>query len=345
MMGSTEMLPTVPLTSSGPTTTVVGFGCADLFRIPSSTKRQRLLGAAYDAGIRHFDVAPMYGLGVAEREVGAFARRHRDSVVIATKFGIAPTGAGRALGHVQAPIRMLFAELPTLRDRVRSQAAGPASGRFGQMLYSAVGYTRASAQASLENSLRELGTDHIDLFLLHDPMPHSVLAEELHDYLESERTAGRIRTWGIAGEPEPSWGVQKAFSRPVPVMQIRDDVFLRSLRRRSMADDSVGMITFGVFGRALPRLVAHIISDQERSRRWSEIVGADCTDRETIASFLLRDALRENRSGSVLISTVHPWRLWAAAELATDLREIDPALDRFLRLVRDELPSPSVSAE
>ncbi|HET9153536.1 MAG TPA: aldo/keto reductase [Solirubrobacterales bacterium] len=51
----------------------LGFGCASLMRLPSRRRRQALLAEAFEQGIRHFDVARMYGLGAAEGELGRFA--------------------------------------------------------------------------------------------------------------------------------------------------------------------------------------------------------------------------------------------------------------------------------
>src|SRR4051812_14671879 len=112
-------------------TTALGFGCAGLFREPSSQKRLQLLDRAFDCGIRHFDAAPMYGLGIAERELGRFSRHRRDSLVIATKFGIEPTPVARGLARVQGPIRRLLAAAPPLRQAAMSTAAGPSSGLAG----------------------------------------------------------------------------------------------------------------------------------------------------------------------------------------------------------------------
>src|SRR5438034_11765342 len=100
--------PPMRTTSLGGTdieTSVLGFGCADLFREPSRARRLHLLEAALDTGIRHFDAAPMYGLGRVEGILGTFAGGRRDSLVIGTKFGIAPTPAGRTLALAQAPIQ------------------------------------------------------------------------------------------------------------------------------------------------------------------------------------------------------------------------------------------------
>jgi D-threo-aldose 1-dehydrogenase len=96
---------TARLGDTGIETSVLGFGCADLFREPDSARRRRLFEAAVDAGIRHFDAAPMYGLGLVEGELGRFAQGRRDRLVIATKFGITPAPAARALARAQAPIR------------------------------------------------------------------------------------------------------------------------------------------------------------------------------------------------------------------------------------------------
>ncbi len=41
----------------------IGFGCASLMKITRRRERENLLAAAYDLGIRHFDVAPLNGFG------------------------------------------------------------------------------------------------------------------------------------------------------------------------------------------------------------------------------------------------------------------------------------------
>ena len=75
------------LLGTGVLTSAVGFGCAGLFRIPRREARRWILDSAYDAGIRHFDVAPMYGLGSAEAELASFLKSRRDNVTITTNSG------------------------------------------------------------------------------------------------------------------------------------------------------------------------------------------------------------------------------------------------------------------
>ena len=328
-------LPTVMIGPDGPRTTSLGIGCAGLFRVSSASRRAHLLHTAYDAGIRHFDVAPMYGFGLAERELGAFARRRRADLTIATKFGMRPTPVARYLARVQGPIRNLVETRPQLRERVRERAAGPAKGRVGRVLFTPEGYDASGARKSLERSLNVMKTDYIDLLLLHDPLPGSVRSDEVAAYLEDAQARGAIRSWGIAGEPEPTAAVARSFREQVPILQVRDDVLLKSLRR---VPSGSGFITFGVISGALPILTRHVTTDRSRRDRWYSEIGLDCGNPEVATSFLLRAAARENSRGVVLFYSVHPPRIRSAARvIASAMMSDDPVLDAFLSLVDLEL--------
>ena len=109
----------VRLAGTDITTSSLGFGCAQLMRISSTKHRQRILHAAYDAGIRHFDVARMYGLGAAEGELGQFAQSKRDQLVLATKFGIDINPRGGLAARSQGMARRLIALFPALRKVAR----------------------------------------------------------------------------------------------------------------------------------------------------------------------------------------------------------------------------------
>jgi D-threo-aldose 1-dehydrogenase len=315
-------------------TSVIGFGCAGLFRQPSRARRRQLLETALDAGIRHFDSAPMYGLGVADSELGRFARGRRDRIVIATKFGISPTPFARVLARVQGPVRRVLSAAPALRERARAAAPGPAAGPAGGTLYRATGYDARAARGSLERSLRELRTDYIDVLLLHDPVPGDVRSDDIRGYLEDARTTGLIRAWGVAGEPTPTVEVVRRLGPRVPVLQVRNDILLRSTTHAE-CDQAQARIVFGVIGQALDRIVAHVGSDEARRRRWSDAVGANCGRAEEVASLLLRDALAENQGQPVLFSTVRPERIHSAVKAATTAP--DAGLEAFRSLVAGEL--------
>jgi D-threo-aldose 1-dehydrogenase len=317
-------------------TSALGFGTAGIFHEPSKLARQRLLESALGAGICHFDVAPIYGLGLAQGELGQVLRSHREEVVIVTKVGIGLTPLARALGRVQRPARKVLQKIPSLQRQARQSATSPSSGKFGGLLYRSTFDPRA-AQRSLDESLRELDTDYIDLLLLHDPEPSQINPMEMYGLLERARTSGKIRSWGVAGEAEPISAVIKEFPGPTPVVQIRDDIFRRDASV-SLPSQCEYLITFGVLGDALPKILAHVTSIKARTLQWSDAVGADCANPETIVTFLLKDALRANARGTVLYSTTRPARIRDAVALSNcDADTSDSALDTFRQLVATQL--------
>ncbi len=113
----------VELLGSQLTVSAVGFGCGGLMQSPSRKERMAVLGSAVDNGMTHFDTARMYGLGMAEAELGAFLRTvDRSSVTIATKFGIEVGGDGPAAGPVSGPGAGVVRKVPAVRAAVKSGA-------------------------------------------------------------------------------------------------------------------------------------------------------------------------------------------------------------------------------
>ncbi len=314
------------------TSTRTGFGCAGLMQSASGSHRQRLLAEAFERGVRHFDVARMYGLGAAERELGRFARGRRGELVIATKFGIEPAGSVGRLARLQAPARAALARFPALRQAVK---------RRSDALHQPRRYDPASARASLHTSLRELGTDYVDILLIHDPAPEDLLdMAELGGALEELRRAGSLRAWGIAGEPDPCIELSGAVAPPT-LLQVRDDIFAQA---PSQLDPGRPAITFGIFAHALRRIVGHVAASGERRSRWNREVGEDCGRPEAVSALLLQDALERNPSGTVLFSTTRLERVRSATGAAESLaREGAPAsLRAFRELVLAELSAGAV---
>jgi len=333
-------LRTVMLGATGIETTALGFGCANLYRLPSVRGRSELLEAAYDAGVHHFDVAPMYGLGRAESEMGRFIRSRRNTVTVTTKFGIRPTALARVLARGQGPVRRTFEILPALREHAKTSSAGFRTGGVGSLLYATDVYDASEAKRSLVRSLRSLETDYVDLLLLHDPVPGSVRSEDVCCYLEDARQAGWIRSWGIAGEVDHAVEVAGSLCYPIPVLQLRDDVLTRPIPRSASA--GTAFITFGALGGALSKLIDYVTEDRARRKRWSTLLGADISQVEVAASMLLRAALRSNDSGVVLFSTIRAPRILQAVAAAQTLNgTLDTVLDDFLDLVSRELRSPA----
>jgi D-threo-aldose 1-dehydrogenase len=306
----------------------LGFGCAGLLRSPSAQHRQRLLAEAFEQGIRHFDVARMYGLGAAEGELGRFAKGRREQLTIATKFGIEPTGTAGRLGVLQAPARALVARAPALRQALKRRADA-----FHQPHH----YDPATARRSLETSLRELQTDYVDILFVHGPEPRDALdVAELSETLEQLRGAGHLRAWGFAGDPACCRELSEQTDVPT-VLQVSDDIFEQAL---PPIIDGPPTITFGVLADALERIVRHVGGDPARRRRWREQVGEDCAHAETVASLLLGDALDRNRGGTVLFSTTRPERIGPASAIAHGQLAGSPPLEAFRELAISELAAP-----
>jgi D-threo-aldose 1-dehydrogenase len=151
----------------------LGLGCAALGTSPPGLDDEAaasVIAAAIGHGIRFFDVAPLYGGGLAEERLGrALACLPRNDYVLCTK-----TGVTRAYGETAMP-----------RGAARRR-------EFDRWDYSAQA-TRASIQASLAR----LGVDRLDVVHLHDVEDHLDECLEAHDELQRLRNEGVVRAIGI----------------------------------------------------------------------------------------------------------------------------------------------------
>jgi D-threo-aldose 1-dehydrogenase len=317
------MLPARELSGTGFATSIVGLGCAGLFRIPERKTRRMVLDAAYDAGIRHFDVAPMYGLGLAETELSPFMKGRRADITVTTKFGIEPTLLAKGVARVQKPIRAVLAKRPAISDELKTAGQGPRSGPVGGLLYASPGYHRRSAQISLDRSLKELKTDYIDVFLLHDPIGDLITGiPELTEYLDEQCRRGRIRCWGATGESDGLPAVVQRLGQ-APVLQFKDDVFDPPLSEGPLPGGA--KITYGALAQALPALRRYLAQSPHAAASWSERLGTDLAAESSLPRLLLSVALRRNAAGPVLFSTTRPQRVEVAAEAASDAERLSVA--------------------
>jgi D-threo-aldose 1-dehydrogenase len=308
------MLPTRKLRTNDVVTSAIGFGCAGLFSIPQRRGRLAVLEAMYDVGIRHFDVAPMYGLGLAEAELASFLKHRRGNVTITTKFGIDPTLLAKGIAPFQRPLRTFLERRPNVREGLIDSGRGPHSGLFGRLLYTSAGYHCRSAQLGIEQSLHTLKTDYIDIFLLHDPMSDLINdAPELADYLDKQCLIGKIRCWGVTGRNFELSGITKRLGR-APVLQFRDDIFEVPLNATPLTGGA--SITYGSLARSLPILRRFLADSPDASDMWSERLGVDLTEESSLPRVLLSIALRRNTGGPVLFTTTKPQRGRVAAEAA-----------------------------
>jgi len=170
----------------------LGFGAAPLGNMFRDIPQQEALAtvnAAWDDGIRYFDNAPFYGAGLAEIRMGAaLAGRPRGDYVISTKVG-----------------RLILDEI----EDVSARDLGEKSDVFkhGRPNKIVNDYSKDATLRSIEDSLRRLGTDHIDIAFVHD-VAQDFYGDEWLAVFESARKGafealdrlrdeGVIKAWGL----------------------------------------------------------------------------------------------------------------------------------------------------
>jgi D-threo-aldose 1-dehydrogenase len=308
------MLPVRDLGDTGVSTTAIGFGCAGLFGLPRRQDRMAVLEAAFEAGIRHFDVAPSYGFGLAESELGTFLKRRRAQTTVTTKFGIAATVLTKTLAPFQRPARAVLARRPSTNAGMKKIAKNSDSGLVGQLLYRSPDLVVRGAQRSLEASLRALRTDYIDVFLLHDPIADRLPnPPELADYLDAQCKAGRIRCWGVTGMPDATQALRASLRWPA-VIQHLDNVFEVS---EASGDAGSARITYGALAGAVGAFGGYFAQTPEAASVWSQRLGVELQSESALPQLLLQTALARNPVGPVLFSSTKPARVGLAAETAT----------------------------
>jgi aryl-alcohol dehydrogenase-like predicted oxidoreductase len=176
----------------------------------------RALAAAWEQGIRFFDTARSYGYGESEAVLGDFLRGRREQAVIAMKFGIV---AARQSGWKRIAIsaaRKMLAIAPSARSMLQKRAASQ---------FSSNQFTIPILQQSIEESLRKLKTDCIDLLLLHSA-PASVLEQDdLLGAMERLLEAGKVRVLGLSADPDVVKVALLRKIRPLKAMQFPCNVF------------------------------------------------------------------------------------------------------------------------
>jgi D-threo-aldose 1-dehydrogenase len=197
------------------------------------------LTAAWELGVRYFDTAPHYGLGLAERRLAeGLAGRPRDELIVSTKVG-------RRLEPVSSDALddEGFA-VPATHVRVRD-------------------YSRDGVLASLESSLERLRLDRVDLLLVHDPDEHYREAlEGAFEALEELRSQGVISSYGAGMNQskmladfvrETDLDVVMLAGRYTLLEQGAQDDLLPECERRGVSVIAAGVFNSGLLARARPR--------------------------------------------------------------------------------------------
>jgi D-threo-aldose 1-dehydrogenase len=316
---------TVQVGQADRTTTQLGYGCSSVMGGMSRAQSLAVLETAFDAGIRHFDVAPLYGFGQAEACLGEFLARHSGEATVTTKYGIPPPRRQGLLSLARSVARPVIKAVPGLK-RGLSRAAVVATGTTQK-----ASFTAAEARASLDRSLRLLKVDRIDIWLLHDASLADLHDDALLRLMEDSVAAGRIGAFGVSGDRAAIDQIATARPAYVPVVQFEWSVLdapvaaTRSLRiqHRSLTEHF----------RTLHR---QLRADKARCTRWSEAVGSDLVGPETLSALMLKAALLENPAGIVLFSSKSAAHIRRNAKVAEDAT-LDAPARRLYALVQAEI--------
>jgi len=168
----------------------LGFGTAHLMGRIGSRESTRLVHAALDAGISHFDTARVYGLGDTEQMLGR-ALQKRKGVTIYTKVGLGSSRHSRFKALLHSAVRPLAAARARLDGGATAFPVPP--GLSGRNPDFTVGHVRTS----VETSLKMLRRDAIDGLLLHEASVEDV-RPELLELLETLVREGKVRRYGVA---------------------------------------------------------------------------------------------------------------------------------------------------
>jgi len=323
----------VSVFGTGIQTTALGYGCASLMGRLSKRESRRILDAAFDGGIRHFDTAPLYGYGESEALLGDFMKGRRDRITVATKFGIRPPKRSVALAAAKSAARAVVAAFPQLRRPIRRRA---------EQLTQTACFTAGECIQSLHNSLRELRTDYIDMFLMHEIAPEQI-TPELVGTLEDAQRQGLIRAYGTATTSQNTISIR---SRELPsgqLAQFPNSIF-ENILDRFPNRNATGIITHSPLGAGFQVLAGDLASNSELRASWSCDLGFDCSDLPSLGVLFLQAAMEENSGGIVLFSSVNEQHIRRNAALMDDRRYSDRQL-RSAKWLALELPGRTSALE
>jgi D-threo-aldose 1-dehydrogenase len=303
-------------------TSRLGFGCIQLTAQKSQREALSVLEQVFSLGITHFDVARAYGFGRTEGILGEFLRHKRNEVTVTTKFGIQPPSGLAGNIFIINALKKVLRPFPGLTRRAQNR--GAAMGKSGI-------FTPDSAVMSLETSLRELRTDYVDIFLLHEATVASANHEALVETLLNQVKKGKIRHLGLGSALEKLRGEADLLPAAYDVLQLNDNAVDRSITKLPNRDRRL-VITHSAFAPA--RLLRQALqAHSQMAREHSLRIGVDLAEPSAISFLLLRFALWSNPKGIVLFSSKDPQHIAANIREADSEPFDDAQMRRFVEFV------------
>ena len=263
--------------------TALGYGAMEIRgpriwrgRDLTDDQADRILNAVLDAGINFIDTA--YDYGRSEEYIGRFIGHRRDEYYLATKCGCTVVDAG---DHDETPHV----------------------------------WTRENITARLEESLRRMKTDYVDLLQLHNPSVEQVEQGELVQVLKDLQAAGKTRWIGCSSSlphlaTYVAWGVFDAFQIPYSALERRHEEWI------SRASESgAGIIIRGGVARGAPDDAG--LGSGDRWAIWDKASLDDLrAPGESRTAFLLQYTLSHPGLDTTIVGTLQPEHLQQNVEQA-----------------------------
>ena len=184
------------------------FGTGRIVNVYSKKKRQDILEKAVDVGFTHFDTAPYYGFGNSEKDLKEILRKNTN-LTVTTKVGLySPGGSNQS---------MLEVFLRKSIGKIYSNLSKPI-----------INFSIKWAKHSLEESLRRLGRNSIDIFVLHEGTHELLSTDEWKKWIESLKKDGKIRYFGLASTCNRlNTFIENNNQQIFDILQVQDSLDLR----------------------------------------------------------------------------------------------------------------------
>lgn len=255
--------------------TRLGFGAMEVRgpriwrgRTVTDDEAKTILQAVLDAGITFIDTANDYGL--SEQYIGQFLSERRNDYVLATKCGCSMVPAG---DHDETPHT----------------------------------WTRDHLLWNIDDSLKKMRTDHVDLLQLHNPTVEQVEQGKLVEALQEIKAAGKARWIGISSTVPHlpiflSWGVFDSFQIPYSALERQHEVLIQRVH-----DAGAGTIIRGGVAKGEPGAG---MGNADRWGLWEKAHLDDLLgDGETRTQWLLRYILSHPGIDTTIVGTKNPAHL------------------------------------
>ncbi len=177
--------------STGLRVSEIGLGCSHIgggLIKKDNEESIRLLLRAFELGVNFYDTADTYTNGRSEKLIGSAFKDRRSQIIIASKVGMLSSSLyslGKTLLPVLRPIRRVIEPWKSTLKKISKRRQE---------------FSSLHINKSIEQSLRRLKTDYLDLYQLHSPASWAIEQGEVFETLDVLKRQGKIRFYGVSAK-------------------------------------------------------------------------------------------------------------------------------------------------